>query len=61
MQPVFRELLILMIVVWSVAVVLRRVGLPTIMGELLLGVIVGPAVFGWVHPNEVIEVLAQMG
>lgn len=61
MQPVFRELLILMIVVWSVAVVLRRVGLPTVMGELLMGVIVGPAVFGWVHPNEVIEVLAQMG
>lgn len=61
MQSIFRELLILMIVVWAVAVILRRIGLPTIMGELLLGVIVGPAVLGWVHPNEVIEVLAQLG
>ena len=28
MQPIFRELLILMIVVWEVAVVLRRIGAP---------------------------------
>ena len=61
MQPVFQELLILMTVVWVVAVLLRRIGLPTIMGELVMGVVLGPAVLGWVQPREVIEVLAQMG
>jgi Kef-type K+ transport system membrane component KefB len=60
-QPVFQQLLILMVVVWTVAVFLRRFGLPTIMGELVMGVIVGPAVLGWVEPSEIIEVLAQMG
>jgi Kef-type K+ transport system membrane component KefB len=60
-QPVFTQLLILMVVVWSVAVVLRRFGLPTIMGELVMGVIVGPAVLGWVEPSEIIDILAQMG
>jgi Kef-type K+ transport system membrane component KefB len=60
-QPVFEQLLILMVVVWTVAVFLRRFGLPTIMGELVMGVIVGPAVLGWVEPSEIIEVLAQMG
>ncbi|MDJ0893724.1 MAG: cation:proton antiporter [Alphaproteobacteria bacterium] len=61
MDSVFQNLLLLMVVVWSVAVLLRRVGLPTIMGELLMGVILGPAVLGWVEPNELIEILAQMG
>ncbi len=61
MESVFLSLLILMAVVWTVAVVLRRFGLPTIMGELIGGVLVGPAVFGWVSPSEIIEVLAHMG
>jgi len=61
MEPVFRDLLILMVVVWGSAVALKWIGLPTIMGELLVGVLVGPAILGWVHPNEIIDVLAQMG
>ncbi len=60
-KPVFEHLLILMIVVWTAAVLLKRIGLPTIIGELAMGVILGPAVLGWVHPNEIIEILAQMG
>lgn len=55
------QLLILLIVVWTVAMVLRRFGLPTIMGELAMGVIIGPAVLGWIHPNEIIEILALLG
>ncbi len=61
MTPVFKHILILMVVIWTAAVLLRRIGLPTIFGELVAGVILGPAVLGWVHPNEIIEVLAQMG
>lgn len=58
---VFDDLLIMMIAVWGVAVLLRKVGLPTIMGELVAGVVIGPAVLGWVEPNAVIDILAQMG
>ena len=61
MDQVFRDLLILLVVVWSVAVVFQHVGLPTIMGELIMGVLLGPAVLGWVEPNEIIEILAQLG
>lgn len=61
MDPTFKHLLILMVVVWTAAVLLRRLGIPTIFGELIAGVMLGPAVFGWVHPNETIEILAQMG
>lgn len=61
MDSVFQSLLMLMLVVWSMAIVMRKLGLPTIIGELIMGVVIGPAVFGWVQPNEVIETLAQIG
>ncbi len=61
MDDIFLSLLILLVVIWTGALLLRPLGLPTIMGELVGGVIVGPAVLGWVKPNEIIEILAQMG
>ena len=61
MESIFHSLLMLMLVVWSVAVVMRKIGLPTIMGELIMGVVIGPAVLGWVTPNEVIITLAHIG
>jgi Kef-type K+ transport system membrane component KefB len=60
-QSVFWDLLILMIVVWTAAVLLGRVGLPRIMGLLVMGVILGPSVLGWIEPTEIIEVLAELG
>lgn len=61
MDQIFRDLLILLVVIWTVAVVFRHIGLPTIMGELMMGVVLGPAVLGWVELNEIIEVLANLG
>jgi Kef-type K+ transport system membrane component KefB len=60
-QSIFWDLLILMTVVWTAAVLLGRIGIPRIIGELIMGVILGPAVLGWIEPNEVIEVLAELG
>jgi Kef-type K+ transport system membrane component KefB len=31
------------------------------MGELIVGVLLGPAVFGWIEPNELIQLLAEIG
>ncbi|WP_282014575.1 cation:proton antiporter [Marinifilum flexuosum] len=59
--PFFQELLILMVVIWAFSVLLRKVGIPTIMGELVAGVLIGPAVLGLIEPNEIIEVLSQLG
>lgn len=61
MEPVFLHLLILMVVAWTAAMMLRWIGIPIIMGELLIGVILGPAVLGWVSPSEIITILAEMG
>jgi len=61
MHEIALDLLILLGGVWLVAVTLRPLGLPTIMGELIVGVLLGPAVFGWIQPGELIQLLAEIG
>ncbi len=39
----------------------RRMRQPTIVGEILAGVLIGPAVFGLVEPGDVLEVFAELG
>lgn len=36
-------------------------GAPSVIGELVAGIIIGPSVFGWVTPNDVIAILAEVG
>ena len=39
----------------------KRIGQPTIVGEILAGLVVGPSVLGFVEPTEVLEVFAELG
>jgi len=39
----------------------KRIDQPALVGEILAGVLVGPAVLGWVEPGETIEVFAELG
>jgi Kef-type K+ transport system membrane component KefB len=41
--------------------IFKRLGQPTLIGEILAGVLVGPAVLGLVEPSEVIDVFAELG
>jgi Kef-type K+ transport system membrane component KefB/Trk K+ transport system NAD-binding subunit len=61
MHEVALDLLILLTGIWVVAVTLRPLGLPTVMGELIVGVVVGPAVLGLIEPSETIQLLAEIG
>ena len=61
MHEVGLDLLILLAGIWLVAVTLRPLGLPTVMGELIVGVLVGPAVFGLIEPGDAIKLLAEIG
>jgi Kef-type K+ transport system membrane component KefB/Trk K+ transport system NAD-binding subunit len=61
MHDVALDILILLAGIWLVAVTLRPLGLPTVMGELIVGVVVGPAVLGLIHPTEAITLLAEIG
>lgn len=37
------------------------VRIPVVVFELVLGIIVGPAVLGWVHPDDFLHTLSQFG
>jgi Kef-type K+ transport system membrane component KefB len=41
--------------------VFKRIGQPSIVGEILAGIIVGPSVLGFVEVGEVLEVFAELG
>lgn len=56
------QLLILMVVVWTAGRLFQSAGLPLLFGEILAGIIVGPAMLDLVHPDEeVIRVIAELG
>ena len=39
----------------------ERFGQPGIVGEILAGVLIGPSVLGWMAPNQILTVLAELG
>jgi hypothetical protein len=59
--PLLKDIVILMAVSVPISILLTRLGLPTIVGFLLTGVIIGPYGFGLVTRVEEVEVLAQIG
>lgn len=41
--------------------VFERFGQPGIVGQILAGIIIGPSVLGWIHPNEFTAAMAHLG
>ncbi|WP_163544547.1 cation:proton antiporter [Occultella kanbiaonis] len=39
----------------------RWVRIPVVVFELMLGIVAGPSLLGWVHPNEFIDRIANLG
>lgn len=40
----------------------QRIGMPPVVGEIVAGIIVGPAALGWIPPdNEAFEAIAELG
>lgn len=62
--PGFTNLLIVVAVAFAVPFtlgLLPRVRLPAVVLELVLGIVIGPAVLGWVEIDETISVVALIG
>jgi Kef-type K+ transport system membrane component KefB len=41
--------------------IFSRIGMPAIVGEILAGTLIGPAVLGWVQPSEIMTLMAELG
>ncbi len=57
----FLHLLAVLLAARFFAEVAVRLGAPSVIGELVAGVIIGPSLLGWVEPNEILKLLAEIG
>jgi Na+:H+ antiporter len=55
------NLLIILAVAWPMGTFFKRLGLPVMLGQLLTGLLLGPAVFNIISPSEAITFLADLG
>lgn len=54
-------LLLILVTTTLVSHLFTRFGLPSVVGQLLVGILIGPAVLGWIHPNGDISLFAEIG
>jgi Kef-type K+ transport system membrane component KefB len=55
------NLLAILVAAWLGGAVARRMGYPAILGELLIGILLGPALLGWLEFTDSIKVLSEVG
>ena len=57
----FLYLLTILLTARLMAELAVRIKFPSVIGELIAGVILGPSLLGWLEPNEVLKLLAEIG
>ncbi|MCW8853824.1 MAG: cation:proton antiporter [Gammaproteobacteria bacterium] len=57
----FIQLLVILLTARLLAEIAVRINIPAVIGELLAGIILGPSLLGYLQPNEVIRLLAEIG
>ncbi|MBW3577555.1 MAG: cation:proton antiporter [Actinobacteria bacterium] len=55
------QLLLVLVVAWTAGRLASRVGYPSILGELLAGILLGPAVIGLLRPAAGLEAIGELG
>lgn len=56
-----KTLLLILVVVWGTGMLFRKLKLPVLLGELLAGVVFGPALIGLFQDSESIRMMAEWG
>src|SRR5918992_3533294 len=59
--PLLQDLLIILLASVPIAFIFQRLRLPTIVGFMITGVLIGPHSLGLIKDVEAIEVLAEIG
>lgn len=57
----FLNLLIILLVARIFAEFAAKMKTPSVIGELFAGIVLGPSLFGWIEPGEIIKLLAEIG
>ena len=57
----FLTLFLILIVARILGELFARMGIPSVLGELFAGVLLGSSILGIVEPNEILKILAEIG
>ena len=57
----FAILLMIMVGIWTTGRIFAKMHLPPVLGEILAGIIIGPAFLGLIQPTEAITIMAELG
>jgi monovalent cation:proton antiporter-2 (CPA2) family protein len=60
-MPLFVQLLIILAAVKTAGHLSARLGQPAVLGKLIVGVVIGPAMLAWVQPSELIREMSEIG
>lgn len=55
------NLLMVLLSAWVAGALVARIGYPSIFGELMVGILLGPPLLGILHSSEALSVLAEVG
>ncbi len=55
------NLLLVLLAAWGAGLASSRLGYPAVLGELLVGILLGPPLLGLLHGGEALAVLAEIG
>lgn len=59
--PFFTNLLILLVTAKLFGEMFERLKQPSMIGEIIAGIVLGPSLLGFIHPSEEIKVISELG
>lgn len=60
-MELLKDLTLILLVTTIVGHYCTRIGIPAVIGQLLVGVIMGPAILGWLHLTHELDSFAEIG
>jgi Kef-type K+ transport system membrane component KefB len=60
-HTIFLNIVIILLAARLFGEIASRINIPPVVGELLAGVVLGPSLLGWIEPDQVLHLLAQIG
>ena len=58
---IFRDLAIILIFAKAFGLIAKRLNVPSVVGEIIAGIVIGPTVFGFVTANDFLTPMAEIG
>ncbi len=61
MELDYVNLLLVLVAAWACGTVALKLGYPSVLGELIGGIIFGPTLLGWMDTSDSLKILAEVG